>query len=109
MNSNKSMNIIYRIEISEEAEKEITNSTDYYASQQNNLGKRFFSLVLNSFDNISQNPFAYPKTSNNLRKCVMKKFPFVILYIVDETIIRIIAVFHTSRNPEIIDDRFRKD
>lgn len=36
----------------------------------------------------------------------MQKFPFVILYIVGKSIIKIIAVFHTSRNPEIVGKRF---
>ena len=65
--------------------------------------------MLNSFEIISQNSYAFPKTGNNLRKYVMKKFPFVILYLIDKTIVKIIAVFHTSRNPEIIDDRLHKD
>lgn len=64
--------------------------------------------MLNSFEIISQNPYAFPKTGNDLRKYVMRKFPCVILYIIDKTIIRIIAVYHTSRNSEIIDDRLEK-
>ncbi len=100
---------MYKIEISEDAEKDISTSTDFYEYKQKNLGKRFFNMVLKSFELILKNPYAYPKTNNNLRKHVMQKFPFVILYIVGETVIQIIAIFHTSRNPETIDKRPDKD
>jgi len=96
---------MYKIDISDDAEKDISTSTEYYEEQQKGLGKRFFNAVLKAFGLIQKNPKAYPLTDNNLRKHVMKKFPFVILYFVGEVVVQIIAVFHTSRNPEIIEKR----
>ena len=97
---------MFKIKISEEAENDIINSVDYYKSKQKGLGKRFFNLVLKSFETISENPFAFVKIDNNMRKYVMKKFPFIILYKISKTIILIIAVFHTSRNPSVIKKRY---
>jgi len=96
------MIIIYNIEISKDAEKDIINSVDFYEQRQKELGKRFFRKILKSFDVILLNPYAHQKIDNNLRKYTVEKFPFIILYRIATPNIRIIAVFHTSRNPETI-------
>lgn len=96
---------MYTLEISEAAEKDILNSTDFYEDKQRNLGKRFFNVTLTSFELILQTPYAYTKINNNLHKYIITKFPFIILYRITDTFIYIIAVFHTSRNPEIIKNR----
>jgi len=100
---------MYKIEISEDAEKDITVSIKFYEDKQKNLGKRFFNMVLKAFELIRKNPYAYPKTENNIRKHVMQKFPFVILYIVTKPLIKIIAVFNTYRNPELLKKRLNVD
>jgi len=54
---------------------------------------------------IGKNPTAYPVVHNHVRKSVLKRFPFVVYFRIKEVIIQVIAIFHTSRNPEIWKDR----
>jgi len=100
---------MYKIEISEDAEKDITVSIEFYEDKQKSLGKRFFNMVLKAFELIRKNPYTYPKTENNLRKHVMQKFPYVILYDVAKPLIKVIAVFNTYRNPALIEKRLNVD
>lgn len=88
-----------------DAENDFTESTEYYEARETDLGLRFFNAILNSFKIIIRNPFAFPKSQNNLRKFTVDKFPFIILYVVKGSDVIIIAVFHTSRNPKIIKNR----
>jgi len=100
---------MYKIDISDDADNDIATSREYYEEKQKGLGKRFFNAVLNALGLIQKNPYTYQEIDNDLRRYVMKKFPFVILYFVGEVVIQIIAVFHTSRNPNEIQKRFNID
>lgn len=73
------------------------------------MGRRFFNTILKAFENIKKAPNANPKIGNGIRKHVVKKFPFVILYVLGKTVIKVIAVFHTSRNPDTLEKRMEDD
>jgi plasmid stabilization system protein ParE len=69
-------------------------------SNQKKLGDRFLRNIDSALKVISKNPEAFSFVNVNHRHYPLKKFPFVILYEVDNGTIFIDAVFHTSRNPE---------
>ncbi|MDP3433967.1 MAG: type II toxin-antitoxin system RelE/ParE family toxin [Bacteroidota bacterium] len=95
----------FSIEISDEAEIDFDKSYEYYFEDSPKVADAFFRRINVSFENIKQNPFTFPVAYKNVRKYVMKKFPFVIYYQIVNSIIKVIAIFHTSRNPEIWNER----
>jgi plasmid stabilization system protein ParE len=95
----------FSIELSDEAEIDFDKSYDYYSEDSPKVADTFFIRINLSFEDLKQNPFAFPIAYNDVRKYVVKKFPFVIYYQVDIPIIRVVAIFHTSRNPEIWNER----
>jgi len=58
-----------------------------------------------NFENIKKNPKSFPIAYKNIGKYAIKKFPFVIYYQIVGSIIRVIAIFHSSRNPETWSER----
>lgn len=66
------------------------------------VGNKFETAVFNSIKQIQKNPDRYPKKYNNLREIRIKKFPFLIIYRIDEEekLIIIQSSFYTSRNPK---------
>lgn len=95
----------YKIELSSEAEDDFEKSYEFYAEENEKVADNYFKQVDNSLKKISKSPLTYPKAHRNIRKYVIKKFPFVIYYKVTELIVRVVAIFHTSRNPEIWKNR----
>ena len=95
----------FSIEISDEAEIDFDKSYEYYFEDSPKVADAFFRRINVSFEDIKQNPFTFPVAYKNVRKYVMKKFPFVIYYQIVNSIIKVIAIFHTSRNPEIWNER----
>ena len=91
----------FKIELSDEAENDFNKSYEYYAKESEKVADNFYKQVDNSLNKISKNPHAYPQAYKKVRKHVMKKFPFIIYYQIKQVVVRVIAVFHTSRNPEI--------
>lgn len=95
----------FSIELSNEAEVDFDKSYEFYFEDSPKVADTFFKQINLGFENIKQTPKSFPFTHKDVRKYVVKKFPFVIYYrIVDKTI-QIIAIFHTSRNPEIWNER----
>ncbi len=94
-----------KIEISNEAEDDFTNAYEFYAKKNKELADNFYRFVDQSLNKIANNPKGFQKSFKNIHRHVMKKFPFVIYYLITNTTIQVIAIFHTSRNPEIWKDR----
>lgn len=95
----------FSIELSEEAITDFDNSYHFYYKDNPKIADDFFLAINRGFNSIKQNPTTFPFIHKKVRKYVVKKFPFVIYYRVIDSIIQIIAIFHTNRNPEIWNDR----
>lgn len=89
------------------AKEDIREAAKWYNKQQNGLGKRFTAEVREKVHFIRQNPKASNIRYNSVRTAVLNMFPFMIHFTIDEkskTII-ISAVLHTSRDPELWNNR----
>ncbi len=98
----------YKIELSDEAEVDLDKSYEYYANENEDLADNFYRYIANSIEEIRKNPNLYPDIHKNIRKFVIKKFPFVIYYKINDVVVEVVAIFHTSRNPEIWQERKSK-
>jgi plasmid stabilization system protein ParE len=96
---------LYNLELSNEAEDDFDESYEYYSFKSTKIADNFFNIINASFSDISNNPFQYQNIFKDVRKYVVRKFPFIIYYQINNISIRIIAIFHTSRNPLIWKER----
>lgn len=93
----------YKILIDIDALEDIQNATDWYNTASKGLGTRFQKQVKTQINTLSKNPLAYGIRYSLVRGMLIKKFPFLVHFTVDQKkrIVKIFAVLHTSRNPEI--------
>ena len=85
------------------AKEDIREASLWYNNQSKGLGKRFLDEVREKVRYIKQNPKAYNVQYENVQTVVLKIFPFMIHYTIDQSskIVIITAVLHTSRDPEL--------
>jgi len=95
----------YNLIIKEEAAIDIEDAYWWYENKQHNLGDLFLEFLEKSFSSIIVNPKIYAKKYKEMRQAPLQKFPFVVIYEIEEKNIIIFAVFHTSRNPKKIKNR----
>jgi plasmid stabilization system protein ParE len=95
----------YSLEISEEAEIDFNDAYEYYYDESPNVADAFFQRINASFEIIKKSPLLFQDIHNTLRKFTVKQFPFVIYYQIVGCSIKIIAIFHSSRNPIIWKER----
>ncbi len=84
-----------------EARDEFDAAVDWYEQQQPGLGTAFLDRVRDEFARIAANPQLHSIVYQDVRKAVVQKFPYVVLYKEEAGEVVVIAVFHTARDPAI--------
>lgn len=82
-----------------EAEAEFDEAFNFYDFQRAGLGPTFAVEVQRVFDRIATKPLIHPIVFADIRKAVVRKFPYSVFYREHHNRIEVIAVFHGNRNP----------
>jgi plasmid stabilization system protein ParE len=94
--------LTFRPEVLEEME----SATAFYEEKSLGLGDLFFEELETTFTIILQSPFAFPQKQDDYRQAVINRFPYTIWYRVNNFEVVVVAVWHTSRNPDELLRRF---
>jgi toxin ParE1/3/4 len=85
--------------IHETAEIEINEAADFYDLESPGLGNVFVDEVQRAVEIISQFPDAAPLIRGSVRKKLLAKFPYYLIYSVRPDELRLLAVAHQKRRP----------
>lgn len=91
----------YRLKIHPFAESELKEAEEWYNIQKEDLGKEFIVEIEKTLTQITHNPKQFVKIRKDVRKAVLKRFPFSIVYSVVDDTIELYSFLHHSRNPKI--------
>lgn len=91
------------------ARDELKDAIDFYNLELPGLGNIFKKEIKKSIHRIVEYPSAWPSITEDIRKYVLHKFPFKILYSIEKNHIYIIAIAHQHRRPDYWIDRYLKD
>jgi plasmid stabilization system protein ParE len=85
--------------ISPQADDDLVHAKQWYDDQGCGLGDEFVSRVEEAFEVIRRTPTLYGKVFQDLRLALTRRFPYAIVYRIDDDQITIVAVYHTRRDP----------
>lgn len=88
-----------------EARAEFDDAYDYYEGRGKGLGEAFADKVHEVLDRIAVMPKMHAKVLGEVRKAVVTRFPYCVYYREEPSCVRILSVFHTSRDPRIWQSR----
>jgi len=83
-----------------EAETEISEAIEYYEGIETGLGYDFAIEVYNTIQRSVALPKAWPVIDGEIRRSLVRRFPYGILYSEEDKGIHIIAVMHLHRHPD---------
>jgi plasmid stabilization system protein ParE len=89
------MNVVFL----NEAEQELLEAALFYEKQARGLGKNFMEEVYQSIEHIVNFPLNSQKLTDDIRRKLLKRYPFGVLYRIDSETIVIIAVMNLKRKP----------
>ena len=82
-----------------EASEEFAASAAYYESQQRGLGQAFIDEIEQTLDRIAENPEAARLVVGDVRRRLVHRFPFAVLYRVRGDQVVIAPIAHRRRRP----------
>jgi len=83
-----------------EIASELDQSLEYYKKQEIGLEKLFLDEIEKALKKIQKNPERYHLIEDNIRKYIIKQYPYKIIYTIKPETIIIIAIVHQKRKPD---------
>jgi len=81
------------------AELELDEAYQYYETQNVGLGKEFIKAFESTTRLLSTTPFAWRLISKRTRRININRFPYLVLYIIEDKTIIITCIAHQHKNP----------
>jgi toxin ParE1/3/4 len=97
------------VSIHPEAERDLADRLDYYERQNPGLGYEFVREVRNSIEFLQIHPEMGQRIDAQLRRILLRRFPYSIIYARDNETIRVLSVAHHHRRPGYWRDRMERN
>ena len=91
-----------------DAKSEFADWEAWYEDKQDGPGAEFYAAAKATIAEIATHPFRFPKHGTGVRWCLVKRFPFAVIYDSRPQEVVIVAIMHTSRLPEYWRSRIAK-
>lgn len=85
--------------------KELENSINYYKNISLTLGLEFLEEFHSCIRRILKFPLAWTKLTITCRRCILNRFPYGIIYTIDDDLIIIVAVMQLNKKPNYWENR----
>ena len=82
-----------------EAREEFLAAIDYYNDAEHGLGMAFYTEVESAIALIESYPDLWTEIGGGIRRCLVRRFPFAILYSREAGHVFVYAIIHTKREP----------
>ncbi|MFM9966588.1 MAG: type II toxin-antitoxin system RelE/ParE family toxin [Planctomycetaceae bacterium] len=89
------------IEYAEEVREDVDSAYAWYEDQQSGLGERFLVAVADIVEKIQKHPRQFGRVRGEVRAGLIRDFPYVVYFRLEEARIVVIAVLHGRRDPQV--------
>jgi len=91
---------VKRVTFHEDARAELAEASHFYEDRVPGLGQALIDDVESCVNEILEHPGACERVSKKLRRKVLSRFPYGLIYAIEQDRIRIMAIAHYKRRPE---------
>lgn len=89
-----------RVEYHPLTTSDLNNAIAYYNRQQAGLGNELRAEVYASIERVVASPAQFSIVSKGIRRCLVHRFPYAILFhVVSEETLRVLVIRHHRRHP----------
>ena len=87
------------------ARGELRNAAHYYRERSRRVASSFMISAQEAIDQIAEFPESAPVIRGQVRGKVVSRFPYTLMYRVEDNVILVLAVAHQKQRPEYWIDR----
>ncbi len=90
-----------RLEFHPSTVGDVNEAASHYGRARAGLDAEFRTEIDAVIERIARNPSRFPVVEAQIRRCIVHKFPYSVLYrIVDDDCVRILVIRHHRRRPQ---------
>jgi plasmid stabilization system protein ParE len=89
------------------AQRELDDAVTWYNDQVDGLGQEFLDELDRAVRRSVRYPLSCPEIIPGLRRCLLARFPYELIYGLDDDTIVVVAVAHLHREPRYWLDRMK--
>ena len=91
----------YQVTVRRSAERDLEEARDWYNEQQPGLGTEFLDMASELFGRLERNPKIYPRVHGEVHRAVLRRFPFVLYFVIETSEVIVLGVLDSRRDPRI--------
>jgi toxin ParE1/3/4 len=89
-----------RLEFHPKADREVMEAAVFYETQRIGLGSEFIAEIDAGLLQIQKNPLIWRRVRGHLRRYLLRRFPYGIIYHASAETLFILVVMHLRREPD---------
>jgi plasmid stabilization system protein ParE len=89
----------YKVIVRPEAALEIQEAFDWYEERSEGLGLEFLRVADACLSGVQRNPTSHQIVHEQVRRALMRKFPYALFYLIRGGTIVVLACFNVKRSP----------
>ena len=90
-----------RLFVRQSAKADVVAAFHWYDSHRGGLGDAFADEVSRTYTAIEERPEQFPVMLNDIRMALIRRFPYVVYFVILPRHISVVAVIHGHRNPQV--------
>jgi plasmid stabilization system protein ParE len=90
---------VFTVIYTQAARAELVDAQDWYEREAAGLGRHFREAIDALTERLSTNPQQFPIAFKNVRRALVRRFPYALFFVVAGDTLFVIACFHASRDP----------
>ena len=87
----------YALTVERSASKDVADADAYYA--QFGKADQFLAAIDDAFEQIAHRPLMFPIVYQDVRRALLRRFPFCVFFVLEEDRAVVLAVHHQRRDP----------
>lgn len=97
----------YTVYVRRAAELDVAEAQRWYEDQQGGLATEFHAEFSAILSRLAETPLIYPVIYRNVRRAVLHRFPYLVWYRVQSSLVTVLACTHGKANPDKVPARLR--
>lgn len=89
------------------ADDEVRAAFHWYEGERPGLGDDFLAELRATYERIIDGPLRYQATRHGARRALLRRFPYIVYFVIEGELVIVFAVLHARRNPAIWQSRRR--
>jgi len=92
----------YDLRFLPEIEEDLFIGYSWYEEKVPGLGEEFLQMFYDCAKGLPSNALIYHKVHGDFRRCILRRFPYAIYFLINENEVIVFGLFHCARDPRTI-------